>query len=147
MAIDWDRLRFPKRRPAKPTAPSPKPKARPKIRTTKRRAAKNRKARKVAADDRGQVFDRQQGVCFAAGISPVCTRRCQHPHELIPVSRGGPRKSWNRVGLCPECHAATDATLGGRKLHFHWPGKADGTPPNADTPGNVWATWTGAATA
>lgn len=120
------------------------PQAIPKCeRPAKTRARRNRAMRADAADDRARVFARQGHVCFAVHVSPVCKRRVRDPHELIPVSEGGPRVSWNRVGVCRQCHHATDATIGGRRLMFNWPGKADGQPPNADVPGNVTCYWRG----
>jgi 5-methylcytosine-specific restriction endonuclease McrA len=106
-----------------------------------RKDRRNRDARTVAADDRVAVFERQKYGCFAWGISPVCTGRVRDPHELIPVSKGGKRESWNRVGLCRSCHDATDSTMGGRRLFFDWPGKAERKPPNADKRGQVTCRW------
>jgi hypothetical protein len=125
VGIDYSGLAFPK------DGQTPK----------KRKDKRNRDARAVAADDREQVFQRQRYQCIAWGISPECTGRCVHPHELIPVSRGGKRVSKNRVGICWACHAATDSTLGGRRLFFDWPGKKDGKPPDADKLGHVTCRW------
>lgn len=149
MAIDWDQLAFPKTRKAQPAAaakvvkPKPTLKRGGPVKTTKRRAARNRKAQLAANVDRAVVFARQSQTCFAVAVSPVCTKRVQDPHELIPQGRGGPQESWNRVGLCRACHDAAQGRVGGNRLIFDWPGKADGAKPNADQPGHVTCRWKG----
>lgn len=128
-------LAFPKKGPAKPpTKPTKGPVARD-------RAKRNRKAAAVAISDREKVRRRQQGRCFAEGISPVCTGLMQDPHELIPVGAGGKRESRNRVGLCRVDHDEAQGRVGGNRLVFTWRGQRDGKPPNADEPGNVGCYW------
>lgn len=148
MGIDYSLFKFGK--VAKKAAPSVKPvkqKAAPLAKTGKTpkdlRAARNRKAQTVANRDRGRVFGRTGGWCFTRHVSPICQGRAVDPHELIPVGAGGKRESWNRVPLCRACHDETQGRVGGNRLVFEWPGKADGRPPNADEPGNVQATWRG----
>lgn len=121
-----------------PAVPKGKPNT-PKV----RRARRRRQLFADAADDREVVYLRQGYVCFAFRVSPVCTGRVQDPHELIPVGAGGPRESWNRVGTCRACHRAAQGRVGGNRLVYDWPGKADGRPPNADVPGNVTCSWRG----
>lgn len=113
--------------------------------TPKKRRARRRRANLAAAgvDRDTRVMNRHGGNCVALGISPVCTKRAVDPHELIPVGRGGPRESWNRVPICRACHRAAQGAVGGIKLWFDWPGKADGGKPNADQPGNLKVTWKG----
>lgn len=149
MGIDYSLLAFPKKgapKPvAKPAVPAKvAPAKKPKGPVARDRAARKRKAQAVAAKDRGRVFGRTGGWCFARHVSPVCQGRAVDPHELIPVGAGGPRESWNRVPLCRACHDAGQGRVGGNLLIFDWPGKADGKPPNADEPGNVTVTWRGA---
>lgn len=74
-------------------------------------------------------------------VSPVCTFFMDDPHELIPVGVGGPRESWNRVGLCRADHREAQGRVGGNRLLFDWVGKDDGLQPNADQPGNVTCRW------
>lgn len=132
--IDYSLLAIPKIKvlPKARKAPGPVSRARKK---------KRRQTMVVAALDRGKVFRRQAGVCYAAGVSPVCTGRVQDPHELIPVGAGGPRISSNRVGVCRACHKAAQGRVGGNLLKFDWPGQVDGQPPNADQAGNVTCRW------
>jgi 5-methylcytosine-specific restriction endonuclease McrA len=108
---------------------------------SKDRARRKRKAQPAANADRDTVFQRQGWVCFAVGVSPVCTGDVCDPHELIPVSRGGPRVSWNRVGLCRTCHRQAQGRVGGIRLVFTWVGKDQGQQPNADQRGNVTCSW------
>lgn len=105
------------------------------------RAKRKRQAQPAANTDRDEVFARQGWICFAHGISPVCLGKLSDPHELIPVSRGGPRESWNRVGLCRACHRAAQGRVGGLRLIFTWLGKSDGKKPNANVKGNVTCFW------
>lgn len=107
----------------------------------RRRARKRRLHMKVAAIDRTKVFKRQGGVCYARGVSPVCTFTVQDPHELVPVGRGGKRVSSNRVGVCRVCHDEAQGRVGGNRLIFEWPGHDEGQPPNADEQGNVTVRW------
>lgn len=102
---------------------------------------KDRKALQEARVDKGTVYARQLGLCYALGISLVCTRLMEDPHELIPVGAGGRRTSRNRVGLCRRCHDEAQGRVGGNRLVFDWPGKAEGVRPNADQPGNVRCFW------
>ncbi len=88
-----------------------------------------------------QVFDRQRQICFAQGISPVCTGKPDDPHELIPRGAGGRKSLTNTVGVCRPCHDAAQGRVGGNLLVFDWKGKADGRPPRADIPGNVSCRW------
>lgn len=80
-------------------------------------------------------------VCVGHGVNPGCQYFAVDPHELIPVGRGGPRESWNRVPVCRCCHREAQGRVGGLRLIFDWPGKADGAKPNADEPGNVTCYW------
>lgn len=146
MGIDYSLLAFPKKGAPKPVVAKPAavPAKKPKGPVARARATKKRKAQAVAAKDRGKVFGRTGGWCFARHVSPVCQGRAVDPHELIPVGAGGPRESWNRVPLCRRDHDEAQGRVGGNRLVFEWPGKADGKPPNADEPGNVTATWRGA---
>jgi len=156
--IDYSVLAIPKVKPqgpswkkqqgsipaARPREDRPKPGGRkPKGPTAKARAKKRTATMAVAATDRQRVFERQQHTCFAVGVSKVCRRRVQDPHELVPVGAGGKRVSRNRVGLCRPCHDAAQGKVGGNVLIFDWVGKADGQPPNADQLGNVTVKWIG----
>ena len=162
MAIDWDLLPFSKkaqctgklaeaagpvsRRSVGNRQTPPNPGRKPKGPVARARAAKKRKGQAVANQDRGRVFGRTGGWCFTRHVSPVCQGRAVDPHELIPVGAGGKRESWNRVPLCRACHDETQGRVGGNRLVFDWPGKADGRPPNADEAGNVKAAWRNSAT-
>lgn len=111
------------------------------------RAARRRKLLAVAADDRAVVFKRDtprgewRPRCVGWRINPGCKYYATDPHELIPVGRGGKRESWNRVSVCRCCHREAQGRVGGLRLIFDWPGKADGAKPNADQPGNVTCYW------
>jgi hypothetical protein len=108
----------------------------------KKRAARKRKKLKAAAVDRDtKVMPRYGGKCVAVGVSPVCTVRAEHPHELIPRGVGGPAESWNREPICAADHRECQGRVGGNRLIFDWPGKSDGARPNADVPGNVTVKW------
>lgn len=136
MGIDYSGFRFAKAaRPAKPAEGLKR------TSTLKPISRKQRAAFAEAAPDRERVFQRQGYVCFAVNVSKVCTGRCEDPHELIPVGRGGPRESWNRVGICRACHRAAQGRVGGLRLIFSWIGMAEGAKPNADVPGNVTCRW------
>lgn len=147
MPIDYSLLKFSKvpakvkPAPVKPAKAAPAKK--PKGPVARDRAARKRKGQQVANQDRGRVFGRTGGWCFARHVSPVCQGRAVDPHELIPVGAGGPRESWNRVGLCRACHDEAQGRVGGNRLIFTWPGKADGGRPNADVAGNVTCEWVG----
>jgi hypothetical protein len=109
----------------------------------RRRARRRRKVLAAGAVDRDtQVMNRYGGLCVAHRVSPVCQRRACDPHELIPRSQGGPLESWNREPICRACHRETQGRVGGNRLMFNWPGKAEGQRPNADQPGNVQPIWT-----
>lgn len=131
--IDYSVLALPKSKPKGKAAPKRIP----------QQSAKQRKKQAAANDDREVVFKRQGRICFAANISPVCQGRAVDPHELIPVGLGGPRVSWNRVGICRACHRAAQGSVGGNRLIFTWKGQAQGEKPNADVPGNVTCYWKG----
>lgn len=105
------------------------------------RASRRRAMLKAAAADRELVRERQRGLCFAWGVAPGCQQWMHDPHELIPVGAGGPRISSNRVGVCRSCHREAQGRVGGNRLTFEWPCKADGRLPNADLPGFVTAVW------
>ncbi len=105
---------------------------------------------KAAALDRDDVVFTRQTVrgewrprCVGWRINPGCTYDAVDPHELIPVGIGGARESWNRVAVCRSCHREAQGRVGGNRLVFDWPGKADGAKPNADEPGNVTCYWRG----
>ncbi len=88
-----------------------------------------------------QVVKREGGYCIAWGVSPQCQRLARDRHELIPESLGGPVETWNCVGICRVCHDLAQKTLGGARLVFTWPGKAQGGKPDANRPGNVKVAW------
>jgi uncharacterized protein YegP (UPF0339 family) len=109
----------------------------------KAKGRKNRADRKTRRDVKSLVFDRD-GNCRAYGVSPVCRRRPEDRHELIPVGRGGKITVRNCVAVCRPCHDAIHYHLGGAlHLDFDWPGKDNGNPPDADRPGQVAAVWRG----
>lgn len=89
------------------------------------------------------VFARDEGICRAWGVSPVCQTRAWDRHELIPVGLGGPVTTQNCITICRADHRACQNGIGGHSLTFTWPGKAKGRPPNADKPGQVRAIWRG----
>ena len=136
MAIDYSGFRFAKGQPKQPGKAAGLKRSKLKPISKKQRAKIQ-----PAADDRQRVFEREGHVCFAVNVSKVCTGKCEDPHELIPVGRGGPRESWNRVGICRACHRAAQGTVGGARLIFSWPGMAEGAKPNANKPGNVTCRW------
>lgn len=120
------------------TAPIPKGESRKKAKGRKDRA-KLRTGRSVKA----LVFERERFQCVAYGVSPVCRRRPEDRHELIPKGRGGKVTTANCVPVCRPCHDAAQNQIGGLPLVFNWDGKANGKAPNADVPGAVWAVWKG----
>jgi hypothetical protein len=116
--------------------PKPEPRKRVKARKDGRKA-------RLKAGVKALVFERQAGICFAWGVSPICRKVAVDRHELKPVGRGGLVTSKNCVAVCRRCHDASQNSLGGRPLTFEWPGKDSGKPPDADAPGGVWAVWRG----
>lgn len=118
---------------------SPKP-----TRTRKQeRQTEASRAERAASADKVKVVHRQHGVCIGFGVNPHCWGVIHDAHELIGRGQGGPRESWNRVGVCRCCHREAQGRVGGNRLLFDWPGKADGAKPNADEPGNVRCHWRG----
>lgn len=142
MALDdyYSRCAFPKQR-KKPAVDS----------QAKQRRATRKKVE--AADDRARravhrtlvqrIFlqPHWHGRCSAEGVSPVCTGRARDPHELIPRGAGGEVSLENTVPICRECHHEANGKVGGNRLTYEWPGRADGVKPRADIPGNVRAVW------
>ncbi len=122
MAIDYSQLALPKSG------------RRPKHDRASRRRAKQRAAN---SDRDGDVLPRYQGQCIAYGISPVCTARAEHPHEVIPQSKGGPQEAWNRVPICAVDHRECQGRVGGNRLKFGWVGPS----PTCHIKGTTSVTW------
>jgi hypothetical protein len=131
MPIDYTGFGFPK---------DAKHPAQPKTRKQERKTD-NGRAERAASADKLKVKARQHQVCFGWGVNPHCQKTIWDAHELISQAQGGPRESWNRVGLCRRCHREAQGRVGGNRLLFDWVGKQAGAKPNANLPNNVTCRW------
>lgn len=73
-----------------------------------------KEARTVVVYDRNkeviaEVLLRANGVCEACGSSSGFNRTNGEPylqvHHIETLADGGPDRTWNAVGICPNCHA------------------------------------------
>lgn len=119
------------------------PKGEPLTITRKRKRAATRRLRKSVKE---HVFEREGRRCKAFGISPICHGWAIDRHEVVPLGVGGLVTPENCVASCRACHDAAHGEPGvGRRLWYEWSGKAEGVPPNAEEPSQVWAVWRQAA--
>jgi len=129
------------------TCPIPKVRPRPGAKsgdTRKQERAREKRGRLTKQQTTmQQIRTRQRHRCIAQDVSPSCAKRIDDPHELEKRSQGGKVSLENSVGICRPCHRLTDATIGGPRLVFDWPGKDKGEPARADVPGNVTVAYVG----
>jgi 5-methylcytosine-specific restriction endonuclease McrA len=88
-----------------------------------------------------RILQHANFICWAYGVSPVCTKWATEPHELIPRGAGGKVSLANSVATCRACHNAAQGRVGGLKLVATWGGKDEGRPPRADLRGFVRPIW------